>query len=169
MIAVPALLVAAWNVFYNLSSGNAFGGQTVFLEALITASAPAVFEEVLFRGIFIYNLQKKGHGDLGCALISSAVFAAVHLTNAVGTDLASVLLQVVYSFVIGMVLAAIYLKNRSLLQIIIVHFLIDFSNRIYIGQVTSSSYLQMIVFAVLLAAETVYALVLLLYKGKKAR
>ena len=160
MIAVPALLFAAWNIFYNLSSGNSFGGLPFFVEALVTAIAPALFEEVLFRGIFLNNLKKKGHGDLACVLISAAIFALVHLTNAVGMDMTSVLLQVGYSFVVGLVLAAVYLKNGSLLLIMAVHFLIDFTNRLYVNEVTSASTAQMVIFAVLLAAEAVYALLL---------
>ena len=157
VIVIPALLFAAWNLFYNLSSGMEFGGAVYFAEALITAMAPAVFEEILFRGIFIYNLKKKGTGSLPCLFIPAIVFAAVHLTNLAGQDLASVALQVAYSFVIGLALGAVYLKNNSILQVIMVHFLIDFTNRIYVGQASSVSLLQLILFVVLLAAEAVYA------------
>ena len=81
---IPALLFAAWNLFYNFSSGMVFGGRNFVIEALVTASAPAIFEEVLFRGILIYNLKKKGTGALPCLFISAALFAAAHLTNLVG-------------------------------------------------------------------------------------
>ncbi len=160
IFAVPALLFPCWNVFYNLSSGMTFGDSTVFAQAFITAAAPAIFEEVLFRGIFIYNLRKKGHSPLGCMFISAVVFSAVHLTNIVGLDLISLALQLAYSLVIGMVLAAVYLKNGSILQIIAVHFLIDFSNRIYAEQASSASSRQIIIFALLLIAEAVYAVLL---------
>lgn len=162
--ALPALLFAAWNLFYNLSSGMELGGLPFYTEALITALAPAVFEEVLFRGIFIYNLKRKGHGDLKCLLISALVFAAVHLTNIVGLDLASVALQLVYSFVVGLVFGAVYLKNRSILQVIFAHFLTDFTNRIFVEQASSTTTFQLIVFAAVLAVGTVYALWL---TGKK--
>ena len=90
---IPALLFAAWNLFYNISSGMVFGGRNFVIEALITASAPAIFEEVLFRGILIYNLKKKGTGALPCLFISTALFAAAHLTNLVGLDVVSVSVQ----------------------------------------------------------------------------
>ena len=111
---IPALLFAAWNLFYNISSGMVFGGRNFVIEALITASAPAIFEEVLFRGILIYNLKKKGTGALPCLFISAALFAAAHLTNLVGLDVVSVSVQMAYSFVVGMVFAAVYLKNNSI-------------------------------------------------------
>ena len=157
---IPSLLFAAWNVFYNISSGNRFGTANTFIEAFITALAPAIFEEALFRGIFLYNLQKKGHSDLAAMLISSLLFSALHLTNIIGMDAVSVALQLGYSLVIGMSLAAVYLKNRSILQVIAIHFLIDFSNRIYISEVFSSSTEQIILFVILLIAEAVYAVLL---------
>ena len=136
---IPALLFAAWNLFYNFSSGMVFGGGNFVIEALVTASAPAIFEEVLFRGILIYNLKKKGTGALPCLFISAALFAAAHLTNLVGLDVVSVSVQVAYSFVVGMVFAAVYLKNNSILQVIVAHFLIDFTNSLFVEQLASSS------------------------------
>ena len=103
VIVLPALLFPAWNIIYYLSSGIAFGGANFFIEGAITAIAPALFEEVIFRMIFIYNLKKKGSSDLQCLFISSALFAAMHLTNLAGMNPASVAVQTVYSFVIGMV------------------------------------------------------------------
>lgn len=154
---IPALMFAVWNIFYNLSSGMEFGGLPFYTEALVTAIAPAVFEEVIFRGIFIYNLKKNGCGDLKCLFLSAFVFSAIHLTNIVGLDIASVVLQLVYSFVIGMVFAAVYLKNNRIFEVIAAHFLIDFTNRIFIEQASSASYLQLTIFGLLLAIETVYA------------
>ena len=166
IIVLPALLFAVWNLFYNLSSGAEFGGMSFYSEALVTAMAPAIFEEVLFRGIFIYNLKQSNCSDGKGLFITAIVFSAVHMTNLVGQDLASVALQLVYSFVIGMALAAIYLKNNSLIQVILVHFLIDFTNRIYINPATTTTTVQMIVFILLLIAETVYSLWLIFGKNK---
>ena len=165
---LPALLFVVWNIFYNLSSGQTFGDAEILIAGLITAIAPAIFEEIIFRGIFISNLQKKGYGAMACMLTSAVFFAAVHMTNIAGMELLNVAVQVGYSLVIGMVLAAIYLKNGSLTQIVLIHFLIDFFNRIYNGSVTTSSNLQMVIFAIVLIGEAVYALVLTKNAGKEA-
>ena len=157
VIVLPALLFPAWNIIYYLSSGIAFGGANFFIEGSITAIAPALFEEVIFRMIFIYNLKKKGSSDLQCLFISSALFAAMHLTNLAGMNPASVAVQTVYSFVIGMVLAAVYLRNESLLQVIAVHFLIDLTTRIFMEHPAYASPLQLIIFGLVLAAEAAYA------------
>ncbi len=161
---IPALLFAVWNIFYNLSSGMKLGGAAYFVEGVITALAPAIFEEVIFRGIFLYNLKKKGYKDLFAVLISALVFSLVHLTNIAGLDAATVALQVGYSFVIGLVFAAVYLKNRSIVEVILAHFLIDFSNRIFMESSSSSSTLQVILFVILLVLEAVYALWLMMKK-----
>ncbi len=157
VLVLPALLFPLWNIFYYLSSGIAIGGLPFFVEAFITAIAPAIFEEVIFREIFIYNLKKKGNSDMQCLFISAILFSAVHLTNLAGMAVAAVALQVVYSFVIGLVFAAIYLKNESLLQIICVHFLIDFTTRIFVEPTTHASNLQLIVFVIVLIIEAIYA------------
>ena len=81
----------------------------------------------------------------------------MHLTNLVGQSFATVALQTGYSFVVGLALAAVYLRNNSIGQVVLVHFLIDFTNRLYLEQATSASYGQIAIFVVLLAAEAVYA------------
>ena len=162
----PILLIVFWNVFYNLSSGLSFGGASFFVEGAITALAPAIFEEVLFRGIFIYNLKESGASDTKCLYVSALLFSLIHLTNIVGGDVASTLLQVIYSFVIGLFLGAVYLKNRSLLQVILCHFLIDFSNRIYDGTAGTANTVQIVIFAIVLIALAVYSLFLFKKKEK---
>ena len=57
-----------------------------------------------------------------------------------------VLVQFGHSFVIGLVLAAAYLKNGSLLQIVIVHFLIDYTRQHFAEQASISSVLHLIIF-----------------------
>lgn len=160
LIALPALLFAGWNLYYNLSSGNAFGDLECFITAFITALAPAIFEEVIYRGIFIYNMDKSDFNGFGCVFFSALFFALIHFTNLAGNDLVSVALQVVYAFAVGLVLAMIYVRNRRILQIIFLHFLIDFTNRIYVGKISTSTRLQIIIFVGLLIAEAAYAIVL---------
>ena len=156
-VAAPALLFAAWNLFYNLSSGMVPGDAACLTRAVVTALAPALFEEALFRVVFLYNLKQSGAGDRKCLLVSAAVFAAIHLTNIVGADGAGVALQTAYSLVVGLVFGAVYLKNESVLQIVFAHFLTDFTNRIYVERASSATAAHLILFGLLLAAETVYA------------
>ncbi len=165
----PALLFPIWNLFYNLSSGAQLGGTSYYLEALIVAAAPAIFEEVLFRGVFISNLKAAQHSNLSSLLISSVFFSLIHATNVLeAEDLATVALQVGYALVIGLVFGAIYLKNGSLTQLIVAHFLTDFTNHLYLNPATTASTTQIAIFTVLLVAEAAYALWLTCSKTERA-
>ncbi|MCR5453093.1 MAG: CPBP family intramembrane metalloprotease [Lachnospiraceae bacterium] len=164
LLLIPALMFSVWNLFYYLSSGKVIGGMPFFVDGFILAIAPALFEEVIFRGIFIHNLKKKGNSDIKCLFLSAIIFSVVHLTNMVGMSPALVLLQTGYSLVIGLVLAAVYLKNNSLIQVIVAHFLIDFTTHIFTEQPTSSSHLHMVLLGILLVAESVFAVMITVRK-----
>lgn len=77
-------------------------------------------------------------------------------------DALSVAIQFGYSLVIGMVLAAVYLKNNSILQVIALHFLIDFTPRFFVEQAVSATTMHIVLFVILLAAEAAYAVKLCL-------
>jgi membrane protease YdiL (CAAX protease family) len=55
-------------------------------EILLLGLAPAVFEEVVFRGIFISNLKESGKSDMEALLIPALFFGIIHLTNIAGAD-----------------------------------------------------------------------------------
>ncbi|GBF75633.1 CPBP family intramembrane metalloprotease [Paenibacillus sp. 598K] len=77
-------------------------------------------EETLYRGIILRLLLPKGR--LLAILVSSGLFGVTHLLNAVGgQSLLDTLLQVVYAFLIGLVLALLVLKHRALPLAILFH------------------------------------------------
>ena len=57
---LPALIFVLWNIVYHLSAGASFAGSGVLGSAFVAALAPAIFEEVLFRGILIGKLRENG-------------------------------------------------------------------------------------------------------------
>jgi membrane protease YdiL (CAAX protease family) len=156
VIVLPALLFVVWNLYYNLAGGAQFGGMAFYVEAVVIAIAPAIFEEVIFRGIFIHNMRASGYSDMKCLWISAAFFSLVHLTNLVGQPPLIIGLQVIYAFSVGLVLGAIYIRNGSLLQVMIIHFLIDFFSNIFMDAPTSASWTQIGIFAALLICEGIY-------------
>lgn len=92
-------------------------------------------------------------------LIASAlVFGLIHLTNAAGMDLPSLLVQALYAIVVGLLLGAIYLRSDDIATVILAHAAIDFSNQIFATQPTTSSTLMVIAFVVVLVALLAYAL-----------
>ena len=154
-IILPALLFVVWNIANHFMSNGTLNSFDEFM--FIEAAAPAILEEVLFREIFIYHLKENGQKPLMVTLISAAFFAIVHLTNAVGANLLQTLVQVGYSFVVGLVFGAIYTRSDDLFSLMIVHGAIDLSNRIFSAGSTTPYYV-FVPFILLLVFETYYAI-----------
>lgn len=157
-LAWPALVVVAWNVVYHLVSGSELIIPSAIPGALLLGLAPGLFEEVLFRGIVIDRLQAGGKGIWFTLWSSALLFAAIHLTNIVGMTAANVLVQVLYSLVIGLFLGAVYLASGDIATVILAHAAIDISNQIFVASPEETSVPMLIAFAVVLVLLTAYAL-----------
>lgn len=151
---LPVLLLAIYKIPYHFISGGG-APNAITVSVLLVGLAPAVFEEVLFRGIFISNLKKKYDSPVAIVLISAFVFSLVHLTNAGSMDLLSVLLQLIMALVTGIVFGAIYLHTEDLISVIIAHCAIDELGTIFYGGETTPYYFFFILAAILIF-ETVY-------------
>lgn len=99
----------------------------VFLPALwlaVVVAAP-VFEELLFRGFLIEGLRRSRAGAVGAALVSSVLFAFIHLQYDL-FDMAAI-------FGLGLLFAVMRLKSGSTWLVIGLHAL---SNLVSMVQVT---------------------------------
>ena len=161
---LPALGFALWNVANHFLTKGDFNPLTT--EILILGLAPAIFEEVVFRGIFIDNLKKSGKSDMAALLISALFFGLIHMTNAVNGNIPQALVQTGYSIVVGLVFGAIYIRTGDLLSVMIAHAAIDITNQIF-AAASNTPVPLIIAFIVVLAAEAAYAFVLV-SKGKPA-
>lgn len=158
LLPVP-LLIPLWNIVYHFLTrcGQFVAIGSPIIMAFVCALAPALFEETIFRAIQIDRLKKSGKEPMTVLLISSAVFAAVHLTNIAGMTMVNMLVQVVYSLVIGFLLGAIYIKTEDFASVVLIHFLIDFSNQIFAQSPASSPVYVIPIFLAVLAIETWWA------------
>lgn len=164
-VMLPALLFALWNVFNCFVTG---GGNVTAPDPgiLVMSLAPAVFEEIIFREISIHNLEKAGHTPRQTLILSAAVFALVHLTNAVGGAPLQSLVQAGYAFVVGLVFGAVYIVSGDLFAVILAHLAVDLSNHIFPGgSVTPVPVI--IAFLVLLSAQAAYAFFLIRGREKE--
>jgi len=86
-----------------------------------------VSEEFLCRGIF-YNVIFNKYRNVHVAVfVSSAIFGAGHLLNLiVGASLDETLLQVLYAFAFGVLVAAIYARCKNIWAVVLLHALFDF-------------------------------------------
>ena len=155
VVMLPALLFAVWNIVLHFSTGGARAEN--YACALILGLAPAVFEEVVFRGVFIHNLRANGRGPMVTLLISAIFFGVVHITNLFGSQhIVNVIIQTSYSIVVGLVFGAIYIKTGDLVSVIVAHAIIDISSKLLpSGQIIAFQWC--IAMIALLAVETWYA------------
>ena len=77
----------------------------------VVALLPAVFEEILFRGVLLQGLES--FGKAGSVLLCGALFALYHQNPA----------QTVYQFCCGAAFALVALKSGSVLPTVLSHFL----------------------------------------------
>ncbi len=161
LITLPILLFGLYKIPYHfISGGTGADFNKVTLTIFLAGLAPAIFEEVLFRGICIANLKKKYNNPYVIVLVSAVIFSLAHVTNLVGMDVASVLLQVSTSLVLGIVWGAIYLRSGDLLSLIFSHFFIDILSDICFSGDTTPGYFLAIMIAILIL-ELAYGLLLI--------
>lgn len=89
-----------------------------------------IVEEWLFRGLLLDLIEgafkKDKYGVWYTVILSAAAFGLFHVVNLIeGAALPAVALQVGYSFLIGCMLATVFLKTRNLWACILLHALFD--------------------------------------------
>lgn len=93
-----------------------FSNTNAFLLIFCTAILPAIFEELAFRGVLL-NENTKFLGIKKAAIFSSLCFGIMHMN----------IRQFIYTFLLGIFIAYIYDKTKSILSTITVHFVINFT------------------------------------------
>lgn len=114
---------------------------TDFIVSIVSmALLPAIFEELVFRGIIFSGLKQKGKSF--AILISALMFSLFHLS----------IHQTIYPFVMGMLFGCIMFKENNILYTIITHFVCNLLSLIhsYFGLWFISTHWLYIVVAILL-------------------
>ncbi|HSG42869.1 MAG TPA: type II CAAX endopeptidase family protein [Anaerolineales bacterium] len=95
-------------------------------------SFPSMFEEAVFRGIVLTVFLQR-YSEQKSIIFSSLGFGLLHLLNLLnGADVVWTLGQVVWAFIIGLFYGYVFVKTRSLLPSMIVHYL----SNVFIGSLT---------------------------------
>lgn len=98
----------------------------------LLVSFPSIFEEVVFRGIVLTVFLGK-YSERNSIIFSSLGFGLIHLLNlASGRELVWVLGQIVWAFTLGLFYGYVFVRTRSLLPSMIVHYL----GNVFIGSLT---------------------------------
>lgn len=103
-------------------------GNVILISAVVGVCA-GITEELVFRGVILPGTMTHFSGHRGmwyAVLITSALFGVSHMVNLARQPLEATLLQGVNAFAMGLFLAALYLRTRSLIFPMIFHGLNDF-------------------------------------------
>lgn len=104
-----------------------------FQSAITVAICAGVTEELVFRGIILPGSMTHFSGHKGmwyAVIISSLLFGGIHMVNLASQQLEATLLQGSNAFAAGLLLAAIYLRTRSLFFPMIFHGVNDYISTI---------------------------------------
>jgi membrane protease YdiL (CAAX protease family) len=135
------LVFAIISFVINLTSppeGGYITSNPLFLLAVILAPfiGTGLFEETVFRGLVLKTVLKKmgstKKGMINACVISSVIFGVIHLFNLSWVDNSlSVVSQVFFAFAVGVFLAAIYLRTKTLLAPMLLHGIMNLSSQIF--------------------------------------
>ncbi|MBI5764320.1 MAG: CPBP family intramembrane metalloprotease [Planctomycetes bacterium] len=84
-----------------------------------------IYEEILFRGFVLTRLRALSKGVIGPVVISSVIFGSLHFTQG--------LMGVCQTTIVGLVLATVAARSRSLWPCMIAHALIDSTSLVLAG------------------------------------
>ncbi len=156
---VPALLILTAYILLNVKKfGYDFHGQTVILSLTLMATFLGAFaEELFFRGYIFGLLRQNGYSTYKAVMVSSLLFAGLHIANIFRfEDAWSVLNQVAFAFLIGIILCAIFALTKNILAASLFHFMMnvpaaDETNRTAVVTSFFESFISMLLFFVLLS------------------
>lgn len=93
---------------------------------VLLALGVAFFEELFFRGYLIYELcDRFGLSASKSAVMSAALFGALHMVNALHAPFEYTVFQTLYALFIGVCLGFLRIHGRSIVPCVGVHFLIN--------------------------------------------
>ena len=138
LVCLPAFAVAINNFpIQPVASGLAEITAPPWRIALFAAEClmVAFFEEACFRGVVFLGFLNKRRYTVGgrflAIVLSSAVFAAVHLVNVfLGAPLPAVLLQIGYSFLIGAMCSVVLIKTSNIWVCVLIHAIYNFGGAV---------------------------------------
>jgi len=134
-------------------------GWFLFIFMLI----PGIWEEIAFRGV-ILNLQRKKYTETTVIILNGIIFGLFHLVNLIwGFDWFGTIVQVIYASCLGITLAYVFMKTKSLIPCILVHYLVNSVGQIFFMGNFSSIFRESL-FAIIAIGVFPMILVILLLK-----
>lgn len=132
---IPLLLLCFSNFIVVLFQQSSFITEIdifAIISGLIIAVGTGIIEELLFRSQVLEEFLKK-KSPFKAILYSSLIFGSVHLLNISSLgSIPTILVQVVYTFFLGLVLGFVYINTKNIIIPITFHILFNFVNDILV-------------------------------------
>ena len=146
------LLLVLLIVFIGKKGLNTTSVSDLFLVLIIQLLIVAFIEESFFRGFMLKILLPKGFKK--AVFISSSLFAFTHSLQLLGgQSIETTILQIIYAFVVGMVLSLLIVNNQPIMIAIAFHGINNFLQ--IMGNTEGSSILSYLIIAIL-GAQVVF-------------
>ena len=126
LITLPIFLVPFFLLLYVLFTSETLENEKIAM-FFTTAVAVGIAEEMIFRVAGYRVLLASGSSVKKAILLSALLFSLFHLSNIAAGQGIEILGQLINTFMLGVVFAYIYYKIESILYIMILHFMWDFS------------------------------------------
>jgi len=131
-------------IFGTPGSSVSFFGWFLFIIMLI----PGIWEEVSFRGV-IMTLNMRKYSRTTALIVVSILFGLFHYFNLIaGNDLVLTGVQVIYAALLGFLFGYLFIKTKSLIPSIILHYLIDSLGQLFL-YVTFDNTVDLVLFAII--------------------
>ena len=115
------LIVVALSAF---AGGLMLNQKELFIPNLIFTLGIGFAEEVYFRGIICNAWKEK---EKTAIIVSAVLFGLCHILNVMGgAEITATLLQIVFAFVYGIIMAYVILRTKSIWPCILLHAFHDF-------------------------------------------
>lgn len=171
--SLPCFMVAAvnfpWYSTFGTGTFSIIRSDLIGLYILYILFV-AILEELIFRGIVLVLLKdwfrRAKHAPIIITAVGAGAFALFHLTNLfMGAGIGDVLLQCLYTFLIGAMLTITMLKTKNIWICVTVHALFNFGGLIEKEKIGSGQawdvvfVILTIVSGVLCAGHMIYSLI----------
>ncbi|WP_062291252.1 CPBP family intramembrane glutamic endopeptidase [Demequina phytophila] len=130
---VPVLGVLVWNIMRFVAADYAGFAVGSVVMILVLGLLVGFAEELATRGFAVNLLRRAGYREIWVAVLSSLVFASMHLGNAFSMDIPTVLVTVVYTFFFGIAMYFTLRVTRSLVWPMLLHATTDPSGMLLSG------------------------------------
>ena len=158
--------------FFNVSSTTYINDVSSFIFDSILCLLGVIIEEYLFRYIFLFfldnYLKESKYKNLFLILLSSIAFSLMHCINFYGNNPINVLLQLGYTFALGLIFSYIMLSFDNIYVAIIGHFLFNYLNtNLFISFYSVETNYKYILFSLGICLFVLIYLVLIFYLNRR--